>query len=166
VLGYIPFAPFLRLAGESLRPGGRLAFVVHKENSPREPLEIFAELVSENPSVLLKQVHFDFPPDTGKVQEALASAGLGIKRLWEGEVVFRYDTPREVLEHLLKSGAGTAYYEALDPSCRKALENEFLKRFEARKRPAGNYEVVHEYISCIAIQDGQKPEAGSRKGKE
>jgi hypothetical protein len=153
-LGNIPFAPFLNRVEKSLRPGGRLAFIVHKENSPREPLEIFAELVAENPSVLLKQVHFDFPPDIERVSAALAAAGLEVKRLKEGEVIFRYDSPEAVLEHLLKSGAGTAYYEAVDPAFRRDLENEFLKRFAVRRKADGKYEAVHEYISCIATKEG------------
>jgi protein-L-isoaspartate O-methyltransferase len=34
VLGYIPLKPFFAAAREALASGGRLAFVVHKENSP------------------------------------------------------------------------------------------------------------------------------------
>ena len=149
VLGYIPLQPFLMLARGALLNHGRTAFVVHKENSPREPLEIFAEIVTADPSLLQKRVWFDFPRDKEHVEEVIRNVGLEIENLWEGEVRFCFNRPDEVLEHLLKSGAGTAYYDAVDPTRRKAMEREFLERLAARKgdRP---YEVIHEYVACIA----------------
>ena len=150
VLGYIPLAPFFSRSSRALARGGRLAFVVHKENSPREPLDIFWEIVAEDPSVLEKRVAFDFPRDMHHVDTELRSAGLEPEQLWEGKVTFRYDTPEQVLEHLLKSGAGTAFYDAADPARRKALEKQFLTTLTARRGTRTHYEVVHDYVSCIA----------------
>ncbi|MBI4880196.1 MAG: methyltransferase domain-containing protein, partial [Planctomycetes bacterium] len=42
VLGYIELKPFFEAVATALAPGGQLAFVVHREFSPREPLEIFS----------------------------------------------------------------------------------------------------------------------------
>ena len=61
---------------DALKPGGQLGFVVHRENSPREPLEIFGELVAEDPTVLQKRVAFDFPRDTDHVARSPAEGGL------------------------------------------------------------------------------------------
>ena len=153
VLGYIPLEPFFSAASRGLRPSGRLAFVVHKENSPREPLEIFAELVARDPSVLTRRVAFDFPHDLTQIKREMASAGLEIDHLWEGSITFRYDTADQVLQHLLKSGAGTAFYDAIDPARRDALTGEFIDIFAARHQCPDGYEVNHEYVACIA----QKP---------
>ncbi len=152
VLGYIPLAPFFGRARGALAPGGRLAFVVHKENSPKEPLDIFWDIVADDPSVLEKRVAFDFPRDRDHLRNALLEAGLTPERLWAGQITFRYGTPEKVLEHLLKSGAGTAFYDAVDPARRKALEQRFLDTLRARHTGATGYPVVHEYISCIARQ--------------
>jgi hypothetical protein len=65
-------------------------------------------------------------------------------------IIFHYDTPEKVLEHLLKSGAGTAFYEAIDPVRRKEQENQFVKILLERKGLKNDYEVVHDYVSCIA----------------
>jgi SAM-dependent methyltransferase len=151
VLGYIPLEPFFAAASRALRKSGILAFIVHKENSPREPLEIFGRLVAEDPSVLQKRVAFDFPPDLNHTRRKLLSAGFEIAHLWDGKIVFRYDTPEEVLEHLLKSGAGTAYYDALDPKRRDELQGRFIETL-ARKNPAAGYEVIHDYICCVATK--------------
>ena len=150
VLGYIPLQPFFAAASRALAPGGRLAFVVHKENSPREPLEVFAELVARDPAVLTKRVAFDFPRDADHVRQELSSAGLAVDGVWEGAVVFRYATAHGVLEHLLKSGAGTAFYDAIDPVRRDALTGEFLQRLAARHGNRPPYEVTHEYVACVA----------------
>lgn len=150
VLGYIPLEPFFAAASHALVREGRLAFVVHKENSPREPLEIFAELVARDPSVLQKRVAFDFPRDMGHVQAETTAAGLAVEQLWEGVAVFQYDSPEKVLEHLLKSGAGTAFYDAIDPDRRVSLTDEFLRLLADRQRPLADYRVSHEYVACIA----------------
>jgi len=150
VLGYIPLSPFFGAAQLALRRAGRLAFVVHLEDSPREPLEIFAEIVSREPSVLRKRVAFDFPRGEDHIREEMASAGFEIEDLREGAVVFRYVTAEEVLEHLLKSGAGTAFYDAVDPGRRDALAGEFLRILSDRRGHSGDYDVVHEYVACVA----------------
>jgi ubiquinone/menaquinone biosynthesis C-methylase UbiE len=149
VLGYIPLEPFFLAASRALKPSGKLAFVVHKENSPSEQLEIFGQLVAQDPSVLLKRVAFDFPRDMNHVSQQLLSAGFKVVHLWDGKIVFRYDTAEEVLEHLLKSGAGTAYYDAVDPKMREGLERQFLETVARRKPP---YEVIHDYVSCVAAK--------------
>jgi protein-L-isoaspartate O-methyltransferase len=150
VLGYIPLSPFFGAACNALKMGGRLAFVVHKENSPAEPLEIFGELVSRDPTILKKQVSFDFPRDMDHVREEIAAAGLTVEQVSDGKVVFVYDDPEQVLEHLLKSGAGTAFYDALDPARREGLEREFVEALRSRREAGEKYDVVHDYIMCIA----------------
>jgi MoaA/NifB/PqqE/SkfB family radical SAM enzyme/SAM-dependent methyltransferase len=150
VLGYIPLKPFFTVAGRALKTSGKLAFIVHKENSPRQPLEIFGQLVAKDPSILLKRVAFDFPRDMDHTVEQLVSAGFKVLDIWDGEVVFPYDTAQQVLEHLLKSGAGTAYYDAVDPQRRNDLERQFVDTIAQRINPGEKYEVIHDYICCIA----------------
>jgi protein-L-isoaspartate O-methyltransferase len=152
VLGYIPLEPFFTQAANSLTKSGRLAFLVHKENSPRKPLEIFAELVAEDPSVLLKQVSFDFPPGPDHLRSGLRAAGLDVHEIWDGEITFRYDTPDRVMEHLLKSGAGTVFYEAIDPGKREPLKNRFIEMLAQKNENQETFDVVHDYIACIAIK--------------
>jgi hypothetical protein len=54
------------------------------------------------------------------------------------------------LEHLLKSGAGTVFYEAVDQSRRAEQEQMFIEILRDRNGGTGPYDVVHDYISCIA----------------
>ena len=150
VLGYIPLKPFFAVASRALSAGGQLAFVVHKENSPAEPLEIFGELVAENPSVLQKQVAFDFPRGVDHIRDEMEEANLEVQDLWEGQIVFRYDGAEAVLDHLIKSGAGTAFYDALDPAQRPSLQQQFLGMLRERHAGARAYEVIHDYVACVA----------------
>ena len=150
VLGYIPLKPFFEAAGRSLKKGGTLAFVVHKEDSPCEPIQIFGDIVLEDPTILTKRVAFDFPANMESVHRELAAAGLKAIDIQEGEVLFHYETAYEALEHLKKSGAGTAYYEAVDPDRRDFLEAKFLKKLIERHSENKEYEVIHNYIACIA----------------
>jgi MoaA/NifB/PqqE/SkfB family radical SAM enzyme/cyclopropane fatty-acyl-phospholipid synthase-like methyltransferase len=150
VLGYIPLKSFFAATQRALARNGQLAFIVHKENSPRDELAIFWELIAKDPSALLKRVSFDFPRDIDHVRQEITSAGMEVLDLCDGKITFHYDTPEEVLQHLLKSGAGTAFYEAIDPNKRVALEKEFLKCLADRRRNSPIYDVSHDYIMCIA----------------
>jgi MoaA/NifB/PqqE/SkfB family radical SAM enzyme/SAM-dependent methyltransferase len=149
VLGYIPLKPFFASAARALAPGGRLAFVVHKKDSPLRETTIFGELVAADPSVLLKQVDFDFPRDMEHVRSEMFEAGMEVEDLREGAVTFEYPNPEGTLEHLLKSGAGTAFYNALDPARRPELERRFLDRL-AEESEGGPCRVVHDFVACIA----------------
>lgn len=150
VLGYIPLKPFFEAAGKALKKGGILAFLVHKENSPYEPLQIFGDIILEDPTIMTRRVAFDFPANVEQVRRQLATAGLETKELREDEVVFRYETARGALEHLKKSGAGTAYYDAVDPGRRDSIEALFVKKLIERQGAKKGYDVIHNYILCIA----------------
>ncbi len=150
VLGYIPLTPFFERSHTALASGGRLAFVVHKDHSPGEALDIFYELVAEDPSILEKRVAFDFPRDMGQVRQELRAAEFDVEYLWDDEIVFHYDTPERVLEHLLKSGAGTAFYDAVVPERRDAMKQRFVDKLATRNGDHGSYQVIHEYVSCVA----------------
>jgi len=152
VLGYIPLEPFFTTAAARLSPGGILAFVVHRDGSPREAVEIFDELVREDPSILEARVAFDFPRDACHARTLVEASGLAISNLWEGSIVFRCPGPREVLDHLIHSGAGMAFYEAVVPDRRQALTDEFLRRLAKRAGGRRVFEVVHEYVSCVAVK--------------
>jgi SAM-dependent methyltransferase len=151
VLGYIELKPFFESVRHRLVHQGQLAFVVHKQNSPRRELEIFRELAADDPSVLQRSVHFDFPWDKHQVKRLLGETGFSIKHLWEGVVSFAYPTAQEALEHLLKSGAGTAYYDAVVPERREALEQAFVNKLEARTQDDDSVRVDHEYVACIGL---------------
>lgn len=152
VLGYIPLRQFFVSAFKSLKNKGILAFIVHKDNSPKEPLEIFRELIAQNPLALNKQVDFDFPKDIPYTTNLLKEIGFTVKHVWDGQIIFQYESPDVVLEHLLKSGAGTAYYEAVDVKYRDALMEEFKLKLAAKHRSKGNYKVIHDYLGCIATK--------------
>ena len=152
VLGYIPLQRFFAAASRALRPGGRVALVVHRENSPREALEIFANLVAVDPSVLTKRVAFDFPHDAAHLEAEISASGLEVAQVLEGEISFRYASPEQVLEHLLKSGAGTAFYEAVEEGARAPLTQEFLRILGERRGPEEPFDVVHDYLACVATK--------------
>ena len=57
-----------------------------------------------------------------------------------------------MLDHLLKSGAGTVFYDAVDPARRDGLTKQFLDRLRQLAPPGGPFDVVHEYVACIATR--------------
>jgi SAM-dependent methyltransferase len=155
VLGYIELAPFFKAASHALKTGGRLALVVHRENSPRREFEIFSELVAREPLVLTKRVAFDFPRDGVHLRDSLERAGLQVMDSWEGRAVFRYRSAREVLDHLLESGAGTVFYDAIDGKARDRLTDEFLAILARRNGRRKTFEVKHDFLACIAQKQKQ-----------
>jgi SAM-dependent methyltransferase len=154
VLGYIPLRAFFEAAARALAPAGRVAIVVHRDGSPEEPLEIFGRLVAREPAALTKQVAFDFPRDARHLRGVVEGAGLAVEEAWEGAIVFGLPGAGAALEHLLKSGAGTAFHDALDPSHRDRLTRSFVEELAARHR-GGRVEVRHDFVGCIARRTGE-----------
>jgi MoaA/NifB/PqqE/SkfB family radical SAM enzyme/SAM-dependent methyltransferase len=150
VLGYIPLKDFFQAAGQALNKDGHLAFIAHKENTPYEQLQIYWDIISQDPSVMLKQVKFDFPRDIDYVNSLLTATGLKPKQIWEDKIAFEYDSPEEVTEHLLKSGAGTAFYDAINPVRRELLQQQFINILQEKNAGKSKYKVTHDYIACIA----------------
>jgi SAM-dependent methyltransferase len=150
VLGYIPLRPFFAAAARALAPGGLLALIVHRENSPEREFGIFSSLVARDPLVMTRGVAFDFPRDGAHLESLVDEAGLAVVNRWEGSAVFRYGTAGEVLDHLLKSGAGTVFYDAIDRSARDELTREFLELLQERKGKRKTFQVRHDYVACIA----------------
>jgi len=105
--------------------------------------------------VLTKRVAFDFPRDRAHLREALEQEGLEVIDKWEGSAVFRYGTAREVLDHLLESGAGTVFYDAIDGKARDRLTGEFLSMLARQNGRRKTFEVKHDYLACI----GRKTES-------
>jgi hypothetical protein len=79
----------------------------------------------------------------------MAAVRLTVAHIAEDAVTFEYPDPKGVMEHLLKSGAGTAFYDAVDPAKRAELERRFLARLAERNGP-GPCRVVHDCVTCIA----------------
>jgi MoaA/NifB/PqqE/SkfB family radical SAM enzyme/ubiquinone/menaquinone biosynthesis C-methylase UbiE len=152
VLGYIPVDNFLAAAGRALKKGGKLGIIVHRENSPEREFGIFSRLVAEDPSVMRYKVAFDFPPGTAALKHSLQAAGLAPESLWEGNVIFRYGSAQAVMDHLLKSGAGTVFYEAIEPGKREALRARFLEEL-CRLNKSEAFEVRHDYVGCMAVRE-------------
>ena len=159
VLGYISIEPFLEAAGRALKSGGCLAFVVHRDNSPREPLEVFRQLVAEDPSILQTQVQFDFPPDAGSLSRQVDAAGFDVEMLLEGDITFRCRTAQAAMGHLLKSGAGTAFFNAVDGARREGVSRQFVRELAARSANRGNCDVTHDYLSCVCRKRGASTRA-------
>ncbi|NQT92355.1 MAG: radical SAM protein [Lentisphaerae bacterium] len=157
VLGYIPLDPFFSAVADNLVPGGHLLFLVHQANSPREPMEIFTRLAMERSEALSRQVAFDFPEGVNDTRGRLEAAGLEIEDLWEDALTFRCASAQAALDHLMESGAGTAYYEAVRPELREELSRDFVREL-ALLHPGGPIDVIHDYVGCIARKRVGRPD--------
>jgi len=157
VLGYIPLESFFSTAVRALKKKGRIALIVHKENSPKEPLEIFFELVARDPSVLEKRVQFGFPLDLDHLKREILKYDFTIDHLSDHTITFTYENGEQVLEHLLKSGAGTAFHDAINIEFRKTLEQEFITMITLRNKNKKNIRVTHDYIVCVASKGRISP---------
>jgi hypothetical protein len=52
-----------------------------------------------------------------------------------------------VLEHLLKSGAGTVFHESIDPVRRPALTREFLELPRPQRDSQAGFDVRHDSVA-------------------
>lgn len=151
VLGYLPLEETFREVRRLLAEGGTFGFIVHRDRSPIREMRLFEELVARDPSVMTRSVVFGFPRDEDELRERLAASGLHAGLIRRGTIRFPCAGGRGALDHLLRSGAGTVYYDAIRTDARPALEAEFVRRLDEIAF-GGTVWVEHEYFMAAATR--------------
>ncbi len=151
LIGYVGCQEIFPLLRQVLKPGGVVGFVAHLDRSPRVPIEVFEEIVREEPASMMKAVQLKFPKDADETRTHLQAAGFTIRWLKQDTFDFRCHTGEEVYDHLMKSGAGTTFYYSLKPDVREHLTREFIRRIDKRYQNSPQITIVHEYVVGIGI---------------
>lgn len=151
LIGYLGCDEIFPLLKQALRPGGQVGFVAHLDRSPLVPIEVFEEIIREEPQSLLKAVKFKFPKDRYETEKHLETSGFETEWIRQSSFNFVCHTGREVYDHVMKSGAGTTFYYSLKPSERGRLADEFVRRIEERYGGSPEITIVHEYVGGIGI---------------
>lgn len=158
LIGYVGCNEIFPLLRRVLKPGGMIGFVAHLDRSPEVPIDVFEEIVRENPGSLNKAVQMKFPLDAKETAEHLKDAGFDNAWLSEGSFDFNCHAGVEVYDHVMKSGAGATLYYALDPAVRESLAAEFARRVEQRYAGQPEIRIGHRYVIGIA-RSAQLPES-------
>jgi MoaA/NifB/PqqE/SkfB family radical SAM enzyme/ubiquinone/menaquinone biosynthesis C-methylase UbiE len=135
-----------------LKTGGKAGFVAHLDRSPRVPIEVFEEIVREEPLSMMKTVKFKFPQDAGDTEGDLRVAGFDVEWIRQSTFDFVCQTGMEVYDHVMKSGAGTTFYYSLQPEYRERFAKEFVRRIEERFRKEPQITIVHDYVVGIGVK--------------
>ncbi len=150
LIGYVGCEEIFPLLKRILKPGGVIAFVAHLDRSPEVPLELFEEIVREEPDILTKAVRMKFPLDAKETEEHLRNFGFDIDWLNEGTFDFLAHSGQEVYDHVMKSGAGTTFYHSLQPGERDRVAQEFVRRLDDRYRGKTEIRIVHRFVVGIS----------------
>jgi MoaA/NifB/PqqE/SkfB family radical SAM enzyme/ubiquinone/menaquinone biosynthesis C-methylase UbiE len=157
LIGYVGCDEIFPLLKQVLRPGGLVGFVAHLDRSPLVPIEVFEEIIREEPQSLLKAVRFKFTKYRDETEKHLRTSGFKIEWIKQGSFNFVCHTGQEVYDHVMKSGAGTTLYYSLKPSERGRLAKEFVRRIDERYGGAPEIIIGHEYVVgigiCLDIED-------------
>lgn len=151
LIGYVGCQEIFPLLKNVLRPGGLVGFVAHLDRSPLVPIEVFEEIIREDPQSLTKAVKLKFPKDADEIKKHLKASGFKTKWIKQGTFNFVCHKGQEVYDHVMKSGAGTTFYYSLKPSERKRLAKEFVQRIDRRYKGIPQINIVHEYVVGIGI---------------
>jgi len=148
-IGYVGCEDIFPLLKKVLKPGGKIGFVAHLDRSPRVPLQVFEEIVREDPQSLTKAVTLKFPVDTIETRKHLESSGFRVGWMHQGTFNYCCHSGHQVYDHVMKSGAGTTFYYALKPSVRERFTKEFIRRIDEMYADVPQITIVHEYVVGI-----------------
>jgi SAM-dependent methyltransferase len=152
LIGYVGGWEIFPLLASVLRPGGRVGFVAHLDRSPRVPIEVFEEIVREEPLSMMKAVKLKFPLDAAETEKDLRDAGFEVEWIRQSTFDFVCGAGQEVYDHVMKSGAGTTFYYSLKPEYRKPFAREFVRRIDQRYRDEPQIAIVHDYVVGVGIR--------------
>jgi MoaA/NifB/PqqE/SkfB family radical SAM enzyme/ubiquinone/menaquinone biosynthesis C-methylase UbiE len=146
LIGYVGCQEIFPLLRRILRPGGVVGFVAHLDRSPQIPIELFEEIIREEPQALIKAVNLKFPMSLSDTVGNLRLSGFKPGYLSQGIFTVNCANGREVFDHVMKSGAGTTFYYSLKPSERERLSEQFIKRIDKRFVEEATIPIIHEYL--------------------
>ncbi len=149
LIGYVGCEEIFPLLKRALKSDGRIGFVAHLDRSPLVPLQIFEEIVREEPQSLEKAVKLKFPANAAEARKHLESSGFRVGWMHQGTFNYCCYTGQQVYDHVMKSGAGTTFYYALKPSVREWFTKEFIRRTDKMYADAPQITIVHEYVAGI-----------------
>ena len=150
LIGYVGCWEIFPVLARKLRKGGVVGLVAHLDRSPLVPIEVFEELTREDPTILQKAVKLKFPLDGKETASELEEAGFEVEWIRQASFDFCCDTGQEVLDHVMKSGAGTTFYYSLRPDVREQMADRFIAKIESRYRDADRIRIGHDYVDVIA----------------
>ncbi|UCE24830.1 MAG: radical SAM protein [Candidatus Zixiibacteriota bacterium] len=152
LIGYVGCDEIFPALGRVMKPGGEIGFVAHLDRSPEMPFEFFEDLVRENPGVMDKAVRMKFPCDDDDVRASLERAGFEARHLQSGTFTVVCRDGQEVLDHVMKSGAGSTFYHSIQQSHRERLTAEFIRRIDERFGGSGDIPIIHRYVVGTAVR--------------
>lgn len=152
LIGYVSCEEIFPPLARVMKPGGEIGFVAHLDRSPEVPFQVFEELVRENPDVMEKAVRMKFPSSDNDVRMALNKYGFEPRYLHSGTFTVVCRDGREVLDHVMKSGAGSTFYHAIRPSERQGLIDKFITRIEAHYATSNGIPIMHRYAMGTAVK--------------
>jgi len=156
LIGYVGCWEVFPLLRHNLKPGGTVGFVAHLDRSPLVPIEIFEELVREEPGIMMKTVKLKFPADAEEIERDLQESGFKVSWLKQGSFDFVCKEGKEVYDHVMNSGAGTTFYYSLKPEVRERVAKEFIRRVDDRFKKSSKITIVHDYVVGIGTNTGDK----------
>jgi len=149
LIGYVGCEEIFPLLYRVLKPGGYIGFVAHLARSPLVPIEVFEEIIRDNPRSMSKAVKFKFPKDADETERHLKEAGFRTQWMKQGSFNYVARTGQDVYDHVMKSGAASTYHYSLRPSDRERLAQEFIDRVNKRFAQSREIVIGHDYVVGI-----------------
>jgi len=150
VLGYVSLKDFAARAAHVLRPGGRVGIVCNAAYSPGEVMGVVMRMLARHPFALRRAVNFPFPSSRRAIRKTLIKAGFDEPVLETGAFTMHYDSGRDFLDQLERSGEAEVYRQCIDPKHIDELLAEFVTRIETACRTPDGILITYEYFVITA----------------
>lgn len=130
-----------------LRPGGIVAFLESRRSNLQEVRGLFDKLIINRPRYLRKAIKLNLPEDASHLVRKFCSGALKEVHSANGKLGVTYESPAEVREYMLKSGASAGFLDAIEPDYREDFMHAFERLVAAQ---SVRVPLLHQYCMLIA----------------
>lgn len=148
-LPYFDHKELLKLFKDVLNNNGIIAVIANSEGTLHRIENIFLNVMKENQDQVTKpmDIKFNLPNGKEELKKWFKKFGFEPLELEEEEVIFTFDTPEELHNWIVKTGAvaGTAkIFKDYD-----SVKEKIIKEIEREKLKDGKYTINHKFVYGI-----------------
>lgn len=148
-LSYFNYREIFKLFKEVLKENGIVCIITNTKGTLNKIEDIFLSVMSENQSEVNKpmDIKFNLPKGKNGLIKWINEFGFEEMEVKEGEVVFYFETPDEVLKWINKTGAAAGTVQIFKDY--NKIKYKLIDKIKKEKYNNGKYEINHRFAYGI-----------------
>jgi ubiquinone/menaquinone biosynthesis C-methylase UbiE len=148
-LCYLEWNSFIKECHRCLKKGGTLAIIENRKDSLSEISRLYAGVLMNFPSAMMKSINLDLPRSSDSLVSALKKSGFEVSKDRNGEVIVPADDGSQVVEYLRKAGVSSGFLDCIRKDQYAQLEEAVIAKLDGLIRKGKPVPLIHRFSTAL-----------------